>query len=235
MERIDKRLIDFLEKNPSYFSGAKDEKTVREDLRKVLESYARAYDSEAYERLKEKVYEFNAQLRAESREQMALLFKEKEQQTLLLREAEKESEQLQKKFDRLCEEMRNYRSQDKEPVRSRPRTDYISAFLDILGIGFLYGGLILTEETNALLVLVGLVLLLSGLFLYMGKGEGRLVAPSGKNEAFCRFQSRFDQIKEVWAIKKLSIQYRMTNSRSELLRIDEKIERCLRQMSLDSD
>lgn len=238
MKKIDEKLIEFLERNPGYFTEAKDEKAIRSDLSQALEDYARAYDPETYEELTERVIEFNARVRADARDKMAQLIKEKELQTKILREAERESQDLQNKFEQLSKEMSNYsqRTGPVAPTRSNGGAlDYLSAFLDILGIGFLYAGFILTDQINMMLVFIGFGLLFAGLFLYMCKNDGKQAVASERSRIYEKFQTRFDRVKGVWEVKRMAIQYKVKSSKNKLNQIDAEIEQCLQHMSFDSE
>lgn len=238
MGKTDERLIQFLEQNPQYFTGPKDEKTIRSDLRKGVETYARALDPDAYDELTERVLEFNARARASMKEKMGQLLREKERQTSILQEAKRESELFENKIDKLREEMRKFRLVENHsaPVRrGGGLLDYLSASLDIIGIGFLYAGFIVTDQINLTLVVIGFGLLLAGLYLYVGRGDQKKASSARSNEIYEKFQARFEHIKEVWDVKKIAIQYRIKSSREELSQIDRQIEHCLQRMGVDSD
>jgi hypothetical protein len=237
-EKTDDQLLEFLEQNPQYFTGGPDAQFIREDLRRSVEAYARAIDPEAYERLTERVLEFQANARAAMKEKMAELAREKERQARLLREAEHESREFEVKMKELRDEMKNYRYADASGsagAKSGGALDYLYFLLDILGIGFLYAGFILTDQINYSLGLAGFVLLFTGLFLYAGGSGKRESAHTSKSEVYEKLQARFEQVQDVWKLKQFALEQRISMSRREIKQIDRKMQACLQKVSLNSD
>ncbi|MFP4157351.1 MAG: hypothetical protein ACLFU4_07005 [Opitutales bacterium] len=239
MGRTDELLLEFLEQNPQYFTGAPDAQFIREDLRRSVEAYARAIDPEAYERLTERVLEFQANARAAMKEKMAELAREKERQARLLREAEHESREFEAKMKELREEMKKYRYADAAAgagARTGGALDYLYLLLDILGIGFLYAGFILTDQINYSLGFAGFVLLFTGLFLYAGgSGKGNSAHNTRKSEVYEKLQARFEKVQDVWKLKQFALEQRISASRQEIRKIDLKMQACLQKVSLNSD
>lgn len=238
-EKTDEQLLEFLEQNPRYFTGEPDAQFIREDLRKSVEAYARALDPEAYEQLTERVLEFQANARAEMKEKMAELAREKAEQERLLKEAEFESREFEAKMNELREEMKKYQLEE-APASTAPSRgggrDYLYFLLDLMGIGFLYAGFVLTDEIDYSMGLIGFVLLFAGLFLYAGGSSGKSHSTHSRtSEVRQKLQGRFDQVQEVWKLKRFALDQRIQSSRQEIERIEQNMQDCLRKVSLNSD
>lgn len=237
-EKIDEQLIGFLQQHPEFFTGSKEEQSIRQDLRTAVETYARAIDPGAYERLSQRVLEFQAYSRARLKERIADLVKEKERHSQTLREVEQEFEAFERKVNELHDELRRYRAAGKKSASNtgkKGNRDFLFFVIDIIGIAFLYAGFILNEDIEYSLVFLGCAFFAAGFWLHRGTPAKSTAAVEFSDNLSNSIQSRLDKLQDRWKIKKLSLSQKKSVSIRQIELIDQEIRQYLKEMSLNSD
>jgi uncharacterized coiled-coil DUF342 family protein len=238
MEKIDAQLLEFLQKHPEYFTGKHDDKSIRSDLRADVESYARAIDPEGYEQLTQRVLEFQEHSRNKMKERMAQLVREKELHHQSLQELENEFADYEAKIQELKDEMRRYRADANTPSQSQVKNgnmDYFFLMLDIMGIVFLYLGFILSERIDISYVFLGCLLLTSGIWLHRGGWSRTIKQEALSNDLYEKIQTRFEQLQNVWKLKKLTLQQRKSDCIQKIDLINQEIRKNLHSISINSE
>lgn len=236
-EKIDEQLIKFLQQHPEFFTGKAGEQSIRQDLLDAVRNYARALDPAAYERLSQRVLAFQVYSRGRLKERIAELVQEKERHSLELRKVEVEFEAFELKIKELHQELAQYRTERNGSAvdgGNNWNRDLLSFSIDIIGIGFLYAGFILSEYINYSLVVFGGGFFAAGFWLHRGARGKSVASVSHSDSLSLKIQSRLDELQQVWKMKKLSLLERKKESVSKIELIDQEIRRHLNRMTINS-
>ncbi len=207
---------DFIRQHPEYFESRGSYMVLRQDLRPLMEKYARAIDNEEFDRLRKQVATIHHQERMELQHELDDL-------RIQHQEATERIQHLRKNLHELDQEVARYtafRSPHRGNQSSLPpgwlRSPTFCLTLDIFGLILLYIGLIMGKSISLSSTILGIACIGLGFSFYEQPQADRALPPE---EPELMSDSERENVDKITRIRRTTL--------AEELRNEQKRQRML--------